>query len=183
MTRIGLDIDGVIADFAGYYLEKLHLDPALNTEWEVSKTYGMEVRNQVYDLVNDPATWVSLKPLPGAKDAVWKLLHAGLDPKFITSRPFKFRDLYEWWFGEHFDFYPNHLYIVEKSSEKPQIATSHGLTHYVDDRPLVAKGMADAGLESILVPTTYSGFPAPDGVVLETLTDFVDRVVRQYGTR
>lgn len=175
-VHVGLDVDGVVADFSGYVLDTLDLDPSLNTCWDFGENYGAAVDRQVTDLCHDPATWVSLKPLPGAKDAVNAILHATKSaPVFITSMGAKFVPLRRWWLEEHFGkaLEGRAVYLYQCHGEdKPQKALEQGLTHFVEDKPENASLMAAAGLTSVLVPSTYMGRDVDDRVQIMSLTEF-----------
>lgn len=186
IPAVGLDVDGVVANFSGYFISKLSLDPALNTTWDIGPSYGTEVEEQVYRLMDDPATWVSLEPLPGAVEAVSLLVQAGVIPVFITSMPKRFTKLREWWLERHFGPQlgrnPVYLEVVDNSTEKVRVAAEYELTHFVEDKPATANAMAEAGLTSILVPTTYAdgdGATHP-GVHSMTLLDFAVDVATEH---
>jgi hypothetical protein len=176
---VGLDVDGVVADFCSYVVHKLDLDPALNTDWDFAKTYGPAVDAQIRDMIHDPATWVSLEPFAYAEEAVATLAAKKINPVFITVIPRQFLELRRWWLRQHFDRalgrYPVWFYVASSFGGKPQLAKGLGLTHFVEDKPSTAAGMARAGLTSILVPTSYMGTP-PKGVRVQTLLDFAREV-------
>lgn len=177
-AAVGLDIDGVVADFPRYVAESLGLDREQWTDWDLAKCYSQEVDDKVHYLCNMPATWVSLEPMPDAKQAIGILVQKKIVPVFITAVPDRFQLLRRWWLDTHFHraLMGQGLYLYSQHGEsKPQLALELGLTHFVEDKPSTAKAMADAGLTSILVPTTYHG-TTPDGVTAQSLLDFAREV-------
>jgi hypothetical protein len=175
---VGLDVDGVVADFFGHCVETLGLDAARWTDWDVTRTFGSEVDRAIGELCQDPATWVSVKPFADAGEAIATLVAKRSVPVFITALPKRFFLLRKWWLethlGEALGGFPVWLYVAS-SKDKAALAQELQLTHFVEDRPDTAAAMAEAGLASILVPTSYTGTP-PRGVRVQSLLDFAREV-------
>lgn len=152
----GYDVDGVLADFSGYVLRKLGLDPSLQKHWDFTTDYGEAVNREVYRMMGDPVTWVSLPVLPGAKEAVEISGRKGR-VAFISSMPPEFYRLRQWWLSFHFP-YQAELYIC-KSHEKVSMAHWLSVSRFIEDKTETANEMAASGIESWLVPTPYTGTP------------------------
>lgn len=193
--RVGFDVDGVIAGFADYVIDKLSLDPSKNRTWSFAESYGQEVEQQVLSLINDPATWVSLPVLDGAKVALNKLARHGIPFLFVTRIPLAFRPLREWWIWHHFQYamrqnaenwsacgelgVPDRACIfVRNMEDKPSVFRRYRLTHAIEDNTDNARALAEVS-ESYLVPTRYM-LEVPDGVKVATVREFANEVVRQW---
>lgn len=59
IPRIGLDIDGVIADFSTAFCEHCGLDPQNVKHW----WWTYEWRNRKHELIDNTAFWLGIKPL------------------------------------------------------------------------------------------------------------------------
>jgi hypothetical protein len=189
IPAVGLDVDGVLADFTGYVLRKLDQDPSRQTTWAFTHDYGADINKKAYAMMDDPATWVSLKVLPGAVESVSLLVQAGVIPVFITSIPARFKDLRRWWIEAHFGPQlgrnPVYLEVVKHMEDKPDAALEYGLTHFVEDRRENANMLAEAGLVSILVPSSYQkdGPIHPAVVTDKTLLEFASEVASDITPR
>lgn len=164
---IGLDIDGVLADFAGYVQARLRLT-GQQTAWD----FAPELEEAVDAICADPATWVSLDPLPTARQDL-AIIGRTARPVFITAIHPRFAQLRQWWLEDRFGAILRHgfrLYVAP-SSQKAALAVELGLTHFIEDKTETANEMAAAGLASYLVPTPYMGAPGA-GVTVGTLHEY-----------
>lgn len=159
---IGFDVDGVLAGFGAYAIERLGLDPALNTRWDFKETYGEAADKGVGELVRLPQTWVSLPVLPGAREAIRSVVAAGQYPVFITAIPQAFALLRQWWIETHLGVETtDYALMVSRGADKAQTCLAYGVTHFIEDRPDTAEAIAQAGVQSFLVPSLYMGTPSP----------------------
>ena len=183
IPAVGLDVDGVLSNFVGYAYPLAGMTDSPRT-WEAPKTKQKALR----DVMNMPSTWVNLRPLPGAVEAVSLLVQAGVIPVFITSMPMRFHKLREWWiethFGQQLGRNPVYLESVKQSSEKVGRAREYGLTHFVEDKRETANAFAAAGFTSILVPSSYhADGPIDPRVKVQPLLDFATEVATQCRER
>lgn len=90
--RVLLDVDGVIADFTGFYLDCVEQTTGRRyvhddvTEWSISKALGLSNRERAETeaLIERPGAALKIRELPGAVDAV-KQIMALADVYFVTS--------------------------------------------------------------------------------------------------
>jgi hypothetical protein len=173
--RVGLDVDGVVADIYPSILRAAGVDPSELRTYRVGDSYGPEVAERVHAEFQRPEHYVAATTTPDATWSMMALNDAGIRPVFITASPARFLALRIWWLQQKFGADSFAACVYAPTSKKADRALAMGITHFVEDRPDTAAAMARAGIESILVPTPYSGEPAP-GVRLETLSDFVERI-------
>lgn len=89
---IGLDMDGVIADWDGYLDGQLDLVPELaqfprqpHRGWNDYKTTAPEHKKLVYKILEHPEFYPNLPAMPGAVDAIKKMREDGHDIVFVSS--------------------------------------------------------------------------------------------------
>lgn len=144
--KIGIDIDGVLANFTDSYSRILmDLDPSLQfpnaskswpTTWYWDRAAGTskDTENQAWELVKASTFWGMLKPLDGGIETLQYLSvlrSLGHDIIFITSRPGKLAKLYtEMWLAGH--GMPNPTVII--ADAKGPVAASLALDVFIDDR-------------------------------------------------
>lgn len=106
MTRILLDVDGVVADFVGSFraeAQKLYEHDLANglgaewaeyatstgkpTDWDLRKSLGLTTaqESRVWEAVCKPGFATTLETLPKAKEAVLLFKKLGLDVVFLTA--------------------------------------------------------------------------------------------------
>lgn len=143
--RIGIDVDGVLADFNSAYIARcievtgVDLFPPRPFDiwtWNYPESYGYtkaQVSAVWESIKQDELFWVSLEPYPGAVEFGWTLqAMSEEDLYFITSRPgVNAKVQTEAWLMAVLDIEHPTVLI---SSEKGLCAKALNLTHYVDDR-------------------------------------------------
>lgn len=89
---IGLDLDGVMADWDGYLDSQLDLVPELadfprqpERGWNSFADADPKHKKAVYEILEHPEFYGSLQPIPGAVDAYRKMRKDGHDVVFISS--------------------------------------------------------------------------------------------------
>lgn len=93
MSRILLDMDGVVADLTTPWLARYNRDynDSLTSEdlkaWDVHQFVKSECGTKIYDYLNQRGAFADLVPLPGAVDCVDLLLDAGHEVYFVTTPP------------------------------------------------------------------------------------------------
>jgi 5'(3')-deoxyribonucleotidase len=88
MMPVLLDVDGVLADFAGHLLGTIgsRLTAADVTAWDIFALLDAEgLRGAALDTLKSPAWWASQPLIPGARDLVRGLVEAELDVVLVTS--------------------------------------------------------------------------------------------------
>ena len=119
LPRIGLDIDGVLADFAGHYCSLFGLPEA--TTWNFDRQFGKRFNA----LKTDKEFWVSI-PIKTKPNEI------PFEPVcYITDRPIPQHWTEEWLDKNGFPAVP--VEIVNGTS-KIEIAKKHNLAWFVDDR-------------------------------------------------
>lgn len=149
MSRLGIDVDGCLANFCKGYAELLKdVDgddklPADYKEagwkpptwyWDEYYGYSSEVSKECWRRIKaDPIFWFKLAPLAGAGEFLAKLNEApGLDAVyFITDRPGVATQLQtQLWLGEQGYSGPN----VIVSGKKGDLCQILGIDYYIDDK-------------------------------------------------
>ena len=137
---IATDIDGVLADFAGGWVERYNrdfgaaVDPDALTEWGAIVT---ATRFDTWDaffgwLADVDGFWLGLRPVTGSIAAVGRLRRAGHDVIAVTQRPDTARDQTVTWLDRHYGGMPLHL-MTDKSRA--------GADVLIDDSPVVLDGL------------------------------------------
>lgn len=148
MRKIGLDIDGVLANFTDTYaalLTKLTgiTFPKFSKEWPdvwywdrkagVEKTAEKEAWSQI---TSNEKFWENLKPLPDTKEVLMELNHLVKQKQiqlyFLTNRPGDTAKLQtERWLYELGVDYPT---VLMTSADKAPVIYGLGLDFFIDDK-------------------------------------------------
>ena len=148
--RIGIDVDGVLADFNEAYIrlttqltgrDLFPSRPFDITTWNYPESYGYtaEEVSRVWAAIKaDPFFWQGLAPYDTAEDAM-RAIHlrwrANDDIYFITSRPgIDAKKQTENWLRMYWPLYTVPPLTVLISSEKGLCAQALNLDVYIDDR-------------------------------------------------
>jgi len=147
--RIGVDIDGVLADFQTDFLKRVERDHAigipLSTRYDMTDIMSAHVRDKVMDsLQNDKDFWLSLKALHGT-GLFWELCQQH-KVKLFTSRPDfvvgpwapTMWQLVVDWSGKVFGKPVEFTTVVDKD----KVQWMEGLDVYIDDNPEVLAEVA-----------------------------------------
>lgn len=139
MAKVGLDVDGVLADFNPSYIELLNMvsgrgeDPSyVPTEWSYEHLLGFTKADvaKAWDLIKSSDFWLSLKPLHAMDLGGFE---ASNDLYFITTRPGQRAKVQtEAWLQVHLGVRCPTVII---SGNKGPVAKGLGLDIFVDDRP------------------------------------------------
>lgn len=143
--KIGVDIDGVVADFVSAYSELINKTAGLNlqpqsdtypTEWYYERAAGLTKKdeNTVWNHIRTTGFWGTLHALPGAVDALTRLwkLEREHDIYFITSRPgTRAKWLTQQWLSWH--GFANATVLL--ANDKGSIAKGLELDVMIEDKP------------------------------------------------
>jgi uncharacterized HAD superfamily protein len=140
--KIGVDIDGVLADFTSAFNALVKAEygitlpnPAPSWNWHRDGGVTKEMDSKLWGYIMDSMWWGTLFPMTGAVEALERLnlmSRAGDDIYFITSRPGKLsKFLTEMWLKFHGMDAPT----VLVTSNKGPVVKGLGLDVFVDDKP------------------------------------------------
>lgn len=152
--RIGVDVDGVLAQFTRAYAQliktrTMKVIPEDAHTWNWARAHGItkQEEDDAWKWIKangwwwgtfDPYDTAELAPLLRA----WE--HA-TDLYFITSRPGAgVQRTTALWIREHFAVGNPHVLIAQRPSDKADIVTGLGLTHFVDDKAETVVEVMDA---------------------------------------
>lgn len=145
--RIGIDVDGVLADFAQTYLQLAHerfghsIDPADNPIWDFN--IPAEQASVLWEEIKQTKNfWCTLKPIAPFPDTGHTLIFitsrvptAGMSPEIQTA----------WWLGNVLDIpYPTVL-VVNRWHDKERLVKHLHLDAFIDDKVETVKQMREHG--------------------------------------
>jgi hypothetical protein len=199
---IGVDIDGVLANFNKAYRQRLisvtgrDLIPEVDCRgeapgeeppcWDYAPVYGYtkdEDRATWNSIKNDREFWVNLSPLPGAFQALQRFVRlqdAGHEVYYITSRPgveVQTQSLL-WLLKQQGLGLPT---VMIARGEKGLLAAGLQLTHFLDDRPenCFSVQIASPNTGNYLLACRYNEWARErctnEGIhVVATVSDFIN---------
>ncbi len=140
IRRLGFDLDDVIADTSSALLQYAKEEHGVELTEEQRKHYKLEempgldpwIAADVYKQVLDPAFFMDVKPVEGAKDVLRFLKRKGRRINIITARPEDNFSFTSKWLKQNGLWY-NTLTCCS-SSLKPRMAAELKLETFVDDR-------------------------------------------------
>jgi FMN phosphatase YigB (HAD superfamily) len=148
-STIGLDIDGVLADFTGALYREAermglrHHFPELEKPhpWDFGTPHFNTVWNEV---AHHDWFWLSIPPIPGAVEAVTFKPRA-----YITARTISNRTTIKW-LRKHGFPVPERCYSVGRADMKIDLAHKLGITHFVDDKPETVEALNKVGIKTYM---------------------------------
>lgn len=179
--KIGVDVDGVLADFVTAYNEvilkhtSIIIPPPSDSYpdvWEYDVAAGLtpeQLKTIWADIIKRPHFWGMLHALPGVPNALWKLsrLREEHDIYFITSRPGARAKYYtEMWLAWH-GFDKATVIITGKAKDKGLIAQGLGLDIFIEDNATNLATVMDhvPELEGYLIDKPYNRGEEQRGLV------------------
>ncbi len=155
--RIGIDVDGVLADFNTAFILRVIKETGKDLfprrpfdipTWNYPESYGYtndEVHAVWTAIKADPQFWLNLPPYADTLQSLSVLSqksHEGNDLYFVTSRPgINAKSQTEKWLREN-GFKDRPTVLI--SSEKGLCAEALNLDAYIDDRDLNVRDVSDA---------------------------------------
>lgn len=144
--KLGIDIDGVLADFNTSFIHLvkqqtgIQLPPVSDTypdTWSYHRAGGVTEKqdNALWEFIKTSSFWGQLLPMKGALDALERLNSLSVDGHdiyFITARPGKLAKFFtDLWLQRHGMVFPTTLV----TSNKGPVVVGLGLDIFVDDKP------------------------------------------------
>lgn len=166
--RIGIDIDGVVADSYPAWLQELNRHYRKNIT--VLEDYEMHLVFDVpWDDMNDffvenaEHLMGIPKPVPGAKEGIETLLAAGHEVLYVTARRPEEEDMTQRWLRKYRIPFEQILFSGFKS--KVDLVKQWQINVFVEDYLVNARAIAAAGVPVFLLDATYNRGPLPPGVM------------------
>jgi uncharacterized HAD superfamily protein len=164
--RVGVDIDGVLADTLPLWVgelnkhfnknkkvEEIHLYDLLETfELENEQLRGF-IREKGQDMMSAPA------PIPGAAHYLKKIKEEHY-VVIVTARQELYREATEGWLERHSMRYDELL--LTGTHEKADICREQGLQIMIEDTREVGLGLSVAGIPVLLLDAPYNRRPLPE---------------------
>jgi 5'(3')-deoxyribonucleotidase len=141
IRRLGFDLDNVIADMEPRLLEfaKTELGIELTEEqkkffkWEEMPGMDPKVAKKIMNTATDPAFFMEVEPIEGAREALRLLKRKGRTIHIITARPQDTFMFTSKWLKKHNIWY--NTLTCSKMAMKPRMAAELKVQSFVDDRP------------------------------------------------
>lgn len=187
--RIGVDVDGVLADFNASYIDLTIATtgrdlfpprPFVIPTWYYPQHFGYtDVEDsKVWGIIKqDPTFWSSLPAYPSTVSALVRLNANQHDIYFITNRPGKTaKQQTEWWLEmQGWPWGGGPTVIV--SADKGAIAMGLELDVYVDDKLENANSVAATPTKSYLLNQGWNqDAPLPNVTRVTSVSDFLDAI-------
>lgn len=156
--KIGLDIDGVLADFNAGINARLGRDGHEPCDWQdpqLVKEFGL--------VKQDPGFWLGLKPLVAPKDIPFEP-HA-----YITSRSIDVDVTKQWLDANGFAHAP--IYCIGVGESKVKVAKESGVEYFIDDYYRNFIELNAAGICTFLLTRSYN---CRYNVGYKRINDFTD---------
>ena len=151
--RIGLDLDGVIADFVRAVKERFGT-PMTESVYHLSAWYpGSE--KEIDKFVQDPRTYAYLSIVTGASMGLMHLKRVGHSLSIFTCRPIAAKEITEAWVKDlRIDF--DGVYVLKDADEKVENCKLRRMDVLIDDGPAYIEKARDAGLTAITFDCSYN---------------------------
>jgi len=148
--RLGLDIDGVVANWLAAAFAIMYFDHGIDIYPHVATWHPIDpgVNLLFTQLIKNEDVYKVLMPVSGAVDGVHTLLKHFEQISYVTHRPAAASLVTLDWL-EKWGFPPLPLYHTNGS--KLFRARALGLTHFVDDNPDTIHAMREAGIAGYLL--------------------------------
>ncbi len=162
MKKIGLDIDGVLAQFSKGMVDKaieLGLTGYPTRKEDVSHWDHLSDCGDLWKRIKyDESFWLYLEPFPDALPIDFEVT------RYITSRPIGNEISYFWLWKNGFPN-PERCTTVPNPDDKLEVLRQIGIDVFVDDRIETCHQIQDAGIQAILFNAPYQRGHAYTGLV------------------
>ena len=185
---IAFDIDGVIADTMGLFIEIASRDFGIDglrhaqiTSYTLEACEALSVPadiiREIIGRIMDGNYQATLKPIAGAVRVMQRISETVSPVRLVTARPYlgPIRE----WILETMGFEDDQVEITATGSfeAKAEILREHGISHFVEDRLETCFLLDSAGLQPILFRQPWNRKPHPFPEVgnwedLESMIDF-----------
>lgn len=167
--RIGVDIDGVVADTFPLLLRELNsyfgrqIQAADFTHYDIRKVYGIS-EQEFREFIRSKELYLMEDSLPMAGVVHYLNLLAARHKIFlITARREEFRDPTKKWLSSHGICYEE-LFLLG-SPAKGETCGALGLHAFVEDNPYNARQLTGCGIPILLLDRPYNQGPMPVAVI------------------
>jgi len=148
--RLGIDLDGVVADFTGGWIDLYNKEFSTNIDVSQADTWSAPIGLTHFATMSEFWVWAKtcgegrslfrvLDPYPGALSGLDSLVKAGHDIVVITTKPrFAVQDTYDWLAENEVPAAEVHI-IDDKAAVRCEVYVDdaeHNLVSYRRNRPL-----------------------------------------------
>lgn len=147
LPKIGLDIDGVLADWTGSWAKIYPELSATPYSWYFDRVVGKRFK-AMQDAGTLDEFYMNLEPLIKAKDLTFEP-HC-----YITSRPVA-KEISEQWLDKH-GFPSRHVYSIQIGESKIDVAKSAGVEIFIDDSYENFVALNNAGICTYLYTASWN---------------------------
>ena len=182
MKRLGIDLDGVCADFVGAFFKisnpMFGTDYTIQTDWDFTQ-YTKEQVSAVWEIIKRTKDfWQTLRPLEGT--GLLASRPKNVEYVFITSRiptlGHGVREQSCQWLRDAFHITFPFVIVADTPEQKIPLVKALGIQVFVDDKVSTVHEMHEAGLKSYVRLQAYNcQKPFPESVVpVENLNEFLE---------
>jgi len=168
MTKIGIDIDGVLGDFIGQVIRVAKSKYDLEIRREQITTYDISsstdlTAKQVKEIVHDNETYLPAKPLACAAETLQTLRANGHEVHIVTARPeHLIGDTQTWLANNEFSF---DEFANVSGKQKANYAKKNGIDIFVEDCLETALDLAKVCRSVLLINTSYNQGDTPANII------------------
>ncbi|MFH1856524.1 MAG: hypothetical protein ABH836_04770 [Candidatus Omnitrophota bacterium] len=158
MAQIGVDIDGIIADTDTAFRKKMKevfkrdFPRHLVTQFNYEKCFEFtEAEERIfYGLFVEEELWANINLIKGARNTLNKLneKHSLI---IITGRPVEVKEVTIKWLREKEIPFDKLYFMQGRQKHEVALQNGHELTHFMEDHPDYAFGMAEIGVNVFLM--------------------------------
>lgn len=159
-NAIGIDLDDTIANTAYLALDYMRDNYGVKagmddwTEFDLKKLFGLsneQIMKMYFDLWSDHRRISIVDPkIPDITEALSKRYRLYLVTATVGSEK-----SYTKWLQEH-NIKFDGIIRVKHSIEKVIVGSNHGINYYIDDHPIVAKSVSEAGRQALLFRRSWN---------------------------
>jgi hypothetical protein len=168
-VRVGVDIDGVVADSYPYWLTELNLHFGKNIS--VINDYKMEsVYNVSREAINDffvsnaERLLMAPKPMSGAKEGLETLLREGHEVIYVTARTPEESEVTLRWLTMCGIPHKHEQVLFAGFRSKLELVKLWEIEAFVEDYPVNAKLISEGGVPVFLLNASYNQVELPTGI-------------------